>query len=452
MNVLEGNSLPGRLAIVSTFDDLCGIAGVTKALVPHLEKRVGKVQVFDLDQYLLRGTSRRLDRMGDESVRAIADELRGFDSVNIQLEHGTLGKTVPQILRRFRMLAEAAPALSVTFHTIHEDDGAKWAEILEAASAGSFLKVARMMSGDRRSTKLGGGIYKTLKQESRRKPVHCIVHNRKDARLLSTVRSLPNVHHHPLSYISAEQAEAHRSAASRGSFPGLSRVPSGAKLIGTFGFLSRYKGFETAIRALKHLPDDYHLAIFGGVHPQAIQRDTGIDKYVQSLLDETNVGRTVFDGLAAGRDTKDCGLRVQVALDPSTTHLLTEHPGDVSRRVHFVGVLPDDEFYGAMSVCDSVVFPYLEVGQSSSGPISMAMEMSSRIIASRTKTFLQYARYHPGEIEFFDIGNHVELASRVAEPGRPRSRDRKPTFNIATNIETYLAANPALNATLPATT
>jgi glycosyltransferase involved in cell wall biosynthesis len=43
-------------------------------------------------------------------------------------------------------------------------------------------------------------------------------------------------------------------------------LPEDAKLIGVFGFLSRYKGFETAIRAMRHLPSDHHLLIFCGVH------------------------------------------------------------------------------------------------------------------------------------------------------------------------------------------
>ena len=73
-----------------------------------------------------------------------------------------------------------------------------------------------------------------------------------------------------------------------------------------------------------------------------------------------------------------------------------------------------------MAICDAVVFPYLEVGQSSSGPISQALELGCRIIASRTHTFLQFGRYHQDMIEFFDIGNHLGIGR--ANPRSPGIR------------------------------
>lgn len=79
-----------RLAIVSTYDELCGIAGYTRALEQQLRGGMD-VQVFDLDQYLLRSNNPRVQALGDKHIKEIAKELNNFDSVNIQLEHGTLG-------------------------------------------------------------------------------------------------------------------------------------------------------------------------------------------------------------------------------------------------------------------------------------------------------------------------------------------------------------------------
>jgi len=94
-----------------------------------------------------------------------------------------------------------------------------------------------------------------------------------------------------------------------------------------------------------------------------------------------------------------------------------------------------------MAICDAVVFPYLEVGQSSSGPITQALELGCRIIASRTHTFLQFARYHENMIEFFDIGNHLELAGRLRARPQFDPGIRVPMFNIETNRAVYVAAN-----------
>ena len=71
--------------------------------------------------------------------------------------------------------------------------------------------------------------------------------------------------------------------------------------------------------------------------------------------------------------------------------LLIEHPKDLSQRIHFLGATGDEDFLAGMAICDAVVFPYLEVGQSSSGPISQALELGCRVIASRTHTFLNSA-------------------------------------------------------------
>ncbi|MGH7089268.1 MAG: hypothetical protein ACREFQ_10235 [Stellaceae bacterium] len=93
-----------------------------------------------------------------------------------------------------------------------------------------------------------------------------------------------------------------------------------------------------------------------------------------------------------------------------------------------------------MAICDAVVFPYLEVGQSASGPISQSLELGCRVIASRTHAFLQFGRYHQNRIEYFDIGNHLELAGRILAR-RQFAEPADLAFNTETNKAVYLAAN-----------
>jgi len=54
---------------------------------------------------------------------------------------------------------------------------------------------------------------------------------------------------------------------------------------------------------------------------------------------------------------------------------------------------------------------------------------------------LQFARYHPNTIEFFDIGNHLELAGRILARPQFDALGRLLTFNVETNRATYLNAN-----------
>jgi hypothetical protein len=106
-----------------------------------------------------------------------------------------------------------------------------------------------------------------------------------------------------------------------------------------------------------------------------------------------------------------------------------------------MGALAEPDFLSGMAICDAVVIPYLEVGQSSSGPISQALELGCRIIASRTHTFLEFAKYHENAVEFFDIGNHLELAERLLARRQFGPRRGLPELNIETNKATYLLAN-----------
>jgi glycosyltransferase involved in cell wall biosynthesis len=437
--------------VISSYDELCGIAAYTRALERQL-KPFMDVEVFDLDQFLLRHPSRRVQRLGDRHIQEIASRLGEFDFVNIQLEYGTLGLTSRKILRRAQVLMAAAPALTVTFHTMLATDGVPWSALAEAVRRLRPLRAAALLADSMRGDGLGRQFHALLRRMQRRKPVRVIAHTRRDARLLRDLHGITQVAHHPLAFIRPAEAATIRANAQRDAFPLLRGLPREAKLIGTFGFLSPYKGFETAIRALQLLPEDHQLLVFGGVHPNAIARHQPIDPYVERLLQAGRIGQSVLDGLR-----EPGSAPAALTLDAGAGTLLGGHPQDLRRRIHFMGVLDDGEFCTAMAICDSVVLPYVEVGQTSSGPISMALDMGCRVIASRNRAFLQMARYHPGEIEFFDIGNYAELAARIAADPPFDRRGRVLAYNTDTNAALYLrlhkldakAASPARQAALP---
>jgi glycosyltransferase involved in cell wall biosynthesis len=425
---------PLRLAIISTYDEMCGIAGYTRALEQQLRPHAA-VTVFDLDQYLLRSPHRRVQQLADNHIKKIAGGLREFDSVNIQLEFGTLGRTPSQILRRFKWLVTAAPAVSVTFHTVLGHDPLDWGAIGLSFISGRIPRAFQIIGTYWRNRGLGIRTYQMLRARQRRQPINVIVHTKRDARLLHDVFRIRNVDHHPLSFVANDQAARIRETANREQFAALSKLPANAKLIGSFGFLSPYKGFETAVRALHYLPDDHHLLIFGGVHPQAIKRDQTLDPYIQTLFDEAHIGQTILDTVS------EKSASLSLCLDANSKEIPIRHPDDLQGRVHFLGVHSDEGFMRAMALCDAVVLPYLEVGQSSSGPIVIALEMGCRVLASRTLAFLQFARYHPGQIEFFDIGNYAELADLIRAGTPAPQGNRRLDYHSGTNAALYLKAN-----------
>lgn len=426
-----------RLALISAVDELCGIGAYCRSLERQLSRDF-EVSVFGLDQYLLRGRHRRIRQLGDRHIKEICREIGRFDAVNLQLEHGTLGRAARDIYRRFGWIVAAAPQISVTFHTMlptPEFDVAAWMRALRRLDLAAAM---RLHSQYLRNNLLSAGVVHRLRRAQRKKRTAVIVHNRYDLRQMRDIHRIREVYDHPLAFLGEGEAREIRAGARRDRFPLLGNAPEDAKMIGVFGFFGRYKGFETVTRAMQHLPSHYHMLIFGGVHPNEIPRHQPIDPHIASLLDAGYVDTTLVERIKteAGRES----LSMSVSIDQSLRDILVRHPKDLSGRLHFMGALEERDFLAGMAICDAVVMPYLDVGQSSSGPISQAVELGCRVIASRTRTFLQFALYHPQRIEFFDIGNHLELAERImAAPQYPTYEPLR--FNVETNKAVYAAAN-----------
>lgn len=421
-----------RLAIISTRDKLCGIAAYTAALERQLAE-LFDVTVFDLDQDLLRGPHPRVRRLGDAHIKEICGALAGFDAVNLQFEYGTLGRSTKEICRRFAWLAEAAPRLSVTFHTLKRPTVLPQGDLLRALGAFKFRTANDILTEFRRNRDLSLGIALRLRRVGRRKPVSIIVHNRRDLSELKNLHGFDRAVDHPLAFLSSAEADSVKSRSSRRNFPLLTPLSREDVFVGVFGFINDYKGFQTSINALRHLSKRYHLLIFGGIHPNEILPQRAIHPYLDGLIQNASVDPH------ADRISRPSENPINIAGGPEDT---LPRFNDLSSRVHFMGALDDADFLAGMAICDAVVFPYLEVGQSSSGPISLALELGCRIIASRTLTFLDFAAYHPNRIEFFDIGNHLELAQHIA--ARPQyAHQPAPRYNSETNKAVYFAANSA---------
>ena len=435
-----------RLAIVATGSRLCGIGAYADALQRQLEDAFD-ITVFDLDQYLLRGSHRRVRKLADRHVKEICSAIRQYDAVNLQLEYGTLGRNGRDIYRRFCWLTAAAPRLSVTFHTLLMPPSFEARGFLKAVARGRLTTAARMQADFSRRHLLSYGIARQLRWSQGHKQVSAIVHNRRDGYDVTCLYGISRVFDHPLSFLGAAEVDAIRNTASRRHFAMLDDLPPDAKLIGVFGFLNQYKGIETAIEALHYLPDNHHLLIFGGIHPNEIVPGQPRHPYIASLFDHANIDTTPYDRLRATGSAN--APQLVVAADQGLRELTGAHPRDLSARVHFMGALGEQDFLSGMAICDSIVFPYLEVGQSSSGPISQALELGCRIIASRTHTFLEFAKYHENAVEFFDIGNHLELAERLVARRQFSARQGLPEFNTQTNKATYLLANSLITSPPP---
>jgi len=420
-----------KLAIISTFDELCGIAGYTKALVPQLEDYF-EVTVFDLDQFFFRSEAKSVQKLADAEIRRICDALPDFDVVNIQLEHGTLGRSKKAIFRRFETLVEASPRLCVTFHTILQATPFPWKEWARSMVKLRLDKAIGLVSAHKGNKLLSTELYKRLRDSNS----SVIVHTRRDMRMLKYVHRIEKIFDHPLAFYPQHIVDHVRRTATRNDFPRLGKLPDGTVLLGCFGFVSKYKGIDVALRALRLLPENFHLVIFGGLHPNEIKKGIPLDNYLSDLIQQINAGRKWLD--VAG----DAQATLNLTLGASDYERLStaKHPEDLSSRVHFMGALKDEDFAKAMHVCDIALLPYMEVGQSSSGPMSIALEMGKPVVASRTKAFMQIERYHPDRVSLFEVGNFLELSQVVAAVASRTNELPQSTYDTGSNAMMYRAA------------
>ncbi|MCI0363939.1 MAG: hypothetical protein L0Y44_14840 [Phycisphaerales bacterium] len=434
----SGNGLPTEdrprkptLAIISTYGTLCGIAGYTHRLEAYLSSRF-HIEVLPLNQAVLKSERPRGMKLGNRHIAELAQLLHQYDFVNIQYEPGTLASMPDLAYKRLKKLVKAAPAVSVTFHTFRFDDRLPIRPLLRHLARGRLRGAADELFEWRQSKWIGTKVFNLLKRQRKKKPVSLIVHTAREADFLKMEHGFTNVFEHPLAFLTEPEAAAAHRAASRARFPELASLPPDIKLIGVFGFISTYKGTITAVRALRCLPENYHLVIFGGVHPQEIRNKEEINEYLHRVLGEA-FGAPPFEVEPTNKPR-----RAMAALQNKQI----KERENISHRVHFMGSLDDSEFIKGMCVCDATVFPYLEVGQTSSGPISIAIELGCRVVAARNHLFTQLARYHPDRFDFFEIGNHQELAARILHPYA--SPDRPARYSYRSNVETYCAAHQAM--------
>src|SRR4051812_41303645 len=151
------------LAIVSSGSRFCGIAAYTAALRRQLND-IFDITVFNLNQYLMRNPSPRVRKLADRQVKEICRAIRQFDAVNLQLEYGTLGLFGPDIYRRFCWLTDAAPILSVTFHSLQMPPSFDTGTFVKALANFRFKSAARMHGSFRRAHLLWHGIARQLRR------------------------------------------------------------------------------------------------------------------------------------------------------------------------------------------------------------------------------------------------------------------------------------------------
>lgn len=389
-----------NLAIISSYNELCGNASYTKALADGL-REIYEVEVIALNTDLLRNKGTK--KQSELHIESICNQIKNFDHVNIQFEAGLFGVQPKFILKRFKKIISNCKKLVITMHrydAYEKKPGFKQLiKSLLKRKLSIFFGRLNWVQANNKYAFLYSAIIKVCKSNK----IPIIVHTPRDSQLIRTIHQYKHVYDHPLCFFSQAKIAQIRKETNRNRFCQYFNLPEDKIYLGIFGFINEYKGHETAIKALKFLPDNYQLLIFGSQHPHSIKLEEKINPYIENLI-----------------------------------NLITDQK--LISRVKFFGGLTDDQFIKALANCDYNILPYLEVNQGGSGIAALTLEAGSRGVFSQNKAFIELLKYAPDAFKIFSIGNYLELANAIMtyqDQYKDRLSEYHNKFNIHTSIQLH---------------
>src|SRR3954447_25345989 len=324
-----------RVALISTWETDCGIAGYSGKLVPALRDAGIEVDVLSIDRReLAYVTTGEMMAWWDQ----VAERCSAADAVHIQHEfaffagaygYSASARVFSHFLKQLR--SNRVPVLT-TFHT-----------------EPFFFRASRRANADLpRDALLVAQWWRHVVPRFRRgRSNWAVAHTRTSRRRLIDA-GIPSDQVRVITQGITPRPAA--GAAERAKAVTELDLPADATVLGIFGFLNEHKGHLTAIEALEHLPGDYHLLIGGTQHP------FGGDRTLERIL------------------------------------ALRDESPSIAERVHLLGRLDDfgmDRFFAAVDIC---LAPYLpEPTISSSAAITWALASAKPVVATRIPTFMELA-------------------------------------------------------------
>lgn len=389
-----------RLAIVSSYSDLCGNASYTKALEKGLQKYFD-VTVISLNVELIRRGDLKTVNL---YIDAICRQVEMFDYVNIQFEAGLFGTDINSIKKNFFRIAKACKKTVITMHRFQMKEALPGIipliKHLLNRELKPYINSIRKVLANNRYVPL----YEKVISFCKNKNIPIIVHTPRDSDLIKIRLKYDNVFDHPLCFYDQSYIQSIATNYTRQDYCQHLSLNENKTYIGIFGFISKYKGHETAIQALQFLPENYELIIFGTQHPHTITEEETINKDIKNIID-----------------------------------LIKKL--NLSNRVKFHRPLDDEEFLKLLLRCDFNILPYLEVKQGGSAIAALSLETNSNTIFSQNRAFFELEKYAPSAFKMFSIGNYLELAHAILSYRKdnytPHLMKYHEKFNIHTSAELY---------------
>lgn len=366
-----------KLKIVSSYSDSCGNAYFTKVLESGLQSLGHECSCAELNLELTQSLDSGARKKADRHIQDLCEVIAAADGCNIQMEAGLFGTYPSDIVARVKKLASANKNVSVTLHSPRLlGDSASQRDAIKSIFSGRIKSgLAQFLNYKKNNIHfdINRKIIKFLTERN----IPLIVHTNRAKRQIFNIYGYDNVSVHPLKFVDAGRLV---DRAKLKILKDRYKLGEGDVIIGMFGFINDYKGHSLALKALKELPPNFKLFIFGRVHPQTIKNGAVVDPYLNHLHD-------------------------------NISHL------KINNRVFFIGETGTEDFIDYAATVNFVWLPYAEVGQDGSGIASICFDVSSSVCASTSFAFDELLYLIPySNVQRFDIGNHMELAQKTRFP------------------------------------
>lgn len=368
-----------RILSLSTFGRACGIADYNSDLATSVKETGTEYDIEPIDTE----TIGRLSVL--QGVRLFRDgffkKLAGYDAAIIQHEFGFFGRSSLRSQTVFaeilRDLSRAGKPSIIFMHTVFPD-------VHVGRSVKSILRYLAHRLVEKRIVR--------LINDNRR--LQIFVHGR-DAK--SRLMAL-GIQEQRITSILFPAARATRS-----DQPVKRDAASNIINLAIFGFVAQYKGYETALTALRILPDNFKLLIVGDRHPLNAH-----DRTLDAIYGYLETGRWLYHSILG------FGL---------------DQPGDrpftsLRERVEITGYLPMADVESLLDSADIILAPYTEHGPAGSSALSWAFAKGKPIVASAVRAFTEIGE-KTGAVKLVTPNAPFELAAAIQRlADRPDERQR----------------------------
>lgn len=262
-----------RILHLSTHNENCGIGKYQEMfLAEMIQSNEVENEFFEISPNILKTLPSRLYK---NAFKKLEEKLKDYDILHIQHEFSFYWRD--EVRRAVHIAKRLNKKVIVTIHTAPNVAHRK--PVLTGIGPRSLIRYARSLLSEKRF------FYRLINPLKNADLI--LVHNQVTKKSLIE-RGVPEV---LIQKIVIPVPKITANKASRIIKDNL-LVQKGDIVLGTVGFLHRFKGIDAAIKSLNLLPKNYKLAIVGGVHPGT--DDPGIYDKLTDLIVKYKVQDRVF--------------------------------------------------------------------------------------------------------------------------------------------------------------